>query len=246
MSRSFAGRRWRHALGAALLVAALSGARASAQSATRAGATAAAAPLAPKPARQSALRRLAAALDRTAASRAASRDQGRYDDTFRKYSKRYFGVAFDWRYFKAQGIAESGLSPTARSWVGARGVMQLMPSTFHEIQSHRPEMRSIDDPEWNIAAGIMHDRDMWRLWERTTPENERHRFMFASYNAGEGTILRACTVAKGAQLDQSFWASIERVAPRVARWRYRETLGYVRRIDSTYARLQEGRPIPRR
>ena len=211
------------------------------QAAAPADTTASAAPLAPKPAQQSALRRLAAAFNSTAIARASARDPDRYDDSFRKYSKRYFGVAFDWRYFKAQGLAESGLHANARSWVGARGVMQLMPSTFRAIQTHRPELRSIDDPEWNIAAGILHDRDLWRLWEPTTTDDERHRFMFASYNAGEGTILRACSVARDARLDQSFWASIERVAPTVTRWRYRETLGYVRRIDSTYARLQSAR-----
>jgi hypothetical protein len=25
-------------------------------------------------------------------------DSGRYDDAFRKYSKRFFGVGFDWQY----------------------------------------------------------------------------------------------------------------------------------------------------
>ena len=83
-----------------------------------------------------------------------ARNAQRYDDTFRKYSKRYFGVGFDWRLFKAQGMAESNLDSAAQSWVGARGVMQLMPATFLEITSRNPEMTRIDDPEWNIAAGI--------------------------------------------------------------------------------------------
>ncbi len=94
------------------------------------------------------------ALDRAAAQRNARHDNTRYDAFFKKYTKRYFGVGFDWQYFKAQGMAESELSATARSMVGARGVMQLMPSTFQEIQTKRPEFESIDDPEWNIAAGI--------------------------------------------------------------------------------------------
>ena len=100
----------------------------------------------------------ASALERVAAARNARKISARFDPAFRKYSKRYFGPAFDWRYFKAQGFAESGLKPDATSWVGARGVMQLMPSTYREIASHRPEFGPIDQPEWNIAAGIMHDR----------------------------------------------------------------------------------------
>ena len=177
-------------------------------------------------------------VDRVASARAAQRDSARYDDYFRKYSKRYFGIGFDWRFFKAQGMAESELNPAARSWVGARGIMQLMPSTFAAIQSSRPEFQSIDDPEWNIAAGIMHNRYLWRRWERDVADEERRRFMFGSYNAGDGTIARARGIARAAQLDNTRWQSIEKVAPSVQRWRYRETLGYVRKIERNYDKLR--------
>lgn len=178
------------------------------------------------------------ALDRAAAARNARHDNTRYDAFFRKYSKRYFGIGFDWKYFKAQGMAESELNAAARSYVGARGVMQLMPSTFQQIQTKRPEFQSIDDPEWNIAAGIMHDRYLWRLWEPVGPDSDRTRFMFGSYNAGEGTITRATAAARAKQLDEMRWPSIEMVAPEVPRWRYRETLGYVHKIDTNYTRLR--------
>ena len=183
------------------------------------------------------MRRLAltaAFLAALAASRDASaqgkRDVDRYDQSFRKYSKRYFGVGFDWRVFKAQAMAESQMNPNARSWVGARGLMQLMPSTFKDIQSNASGFGSIDDPEWNIAAGILHDRDMWRRWARDSIESDRREFMFASYNAGEGTIMNAQRACVARSLDRRAWRSVETVAPEVPRWRYRETLGYVRKI----------------
>jgi len=185
---------------------------------------------------RSALGKAADVFERAASARASKKVSERYDPAFRKYTKRYFGPAFDWRYFKAQGFAESGLKANATSWVGARGVMQLMPSTYQEIASRRPEFGPIDQPEWNIAAGIMHDRYLWNLWLNTVPDDERHRFMFASYNAGEGTINRAFAVAKS-KGSVPAWSSIEVIAPSVQRWRYLETLGYVRRIDSTYSRL---------
>ena len=163
----------------------------------------------------------------------------RYDEVFRKYSKRYFGPGFDWRIFKAQGLAESGLDSTAQSRVGARGVMQLMPSTFADIASHNPQMTRIDDPQWNIAAGIAFDRDLWRAWERDSVNTNRREFMFGSYNAGMGTIRKAQTVAQGQQLDHRSWPSIESVAPRVTRWRYRETLDYVRKIDVNLLRMDD-------
>jgi soluble lytic murein transglycosylase-like protein len=184
-------------------------------------------------------RKLRAAFRRADSTRAVTRDQSRYDDYFRKYSKRWFGAPFDWRYFKAQGLAESELNANAKSFVGARGIMQLMPSTFAAIASKRPEFRSIDDPEFNIAAGIMHDRWLWTVWQKRTPDEERHRFMFGSYNAGEGPILRACIAARGDHLSDAEWANIERVAPKIDRWRYRETIGYVRKIDGNYAKLKK-------
>jgi membrane-bound lytic murein transglycosylase F len=159
---------------------------------------------------------------------------------FRKYTKRYFGVGTDWRWFKAQGMAESDLTPGARSRVGARGIMQLMPSTYGQIKSALPRFGAIDDPEWNIAAGILHDHDLWTLWGRDVPEANRWAFMFASYNAGEGTIMRARKTAAAARLDHSQWPAIERVAPTVERWRYAETLGYVRTITANKAALPEG------
>jgi len=167
------------------------------------------------------------------------RDADRYDATFRKYSKRYFGVGYDWRVFKAQAMAESQMNPDARSWVGARGLMQLMPSTFKEIQSNSPAFGSIDDPEWNIAAGILHDRGLWRLWERDSIDVDRREFMFASYNAGEGTIMNAQRACRAKSLNQRAWQSVEAVAPDVPRWRYRETLGYVRKIRSGIETLDD-------
>ena len=173
----------------------------------------------------------------TAGAQRRSVDAERYDDTFRKYTKRYFGPAYDWRPFKAQGMAESNLDPLARSWVGALGVMQLMPSTFRQIRSQQPDLQSINSPDMNIAAGIMYDRTLWKQWAADSVDAAREPFMFASYNAGRRTILNAQVVARRESLDVRNWAQIARVAPRVPRWRYEETLGYVARIQSNLAAL---------
>jgi membrane-bound lytic murein transglycosylase F len=183
-----------------------------------------------------------------AALRSAARPgPDRFDEAFRKYSKRYFGPGHDWREFKAQGLTESNLKPGARSHVGARGVMQLMPSTFREVASKNPDIqRRIDDPEWNIAAGISYDHRLWCQWEQDSVALHRREFMFASYNAGRGTLLAAMQAARAEQLDHRDWSSIERVAPQIRRWRYRETLEYVRRIDRHLGAMDaDGRLVSR-
>lgn len=142
-----------------------------------------------------------------------------FDPYFEKYSKRYFGPFFDWRWFKSQAIAESGMDPEARSHMGALGIMQLMPTTFGEIQDSRPHFNRIDDPRWNIAAGIFYTRLLYEQWSEYE-EDERMKFTFASYNAGAARVRKVLRETPGT--DKSW----QYVAPRLPR----ETRRYVTRI----------------
>ena len=155
----------------------------------------------------------------------------RYDRYFSKYSKRFFGPGFDWRYFKAQAIAESGLDPEARSPVGAVGLMQVMPRTFEDIRRRNPAITGrLEQPRWNIAAAVWYDRHHFVLWRAERPFEDRLKFMFASYNAGRGNVIRAQRLALADGLDGRLWSSIERQLPAVTGRHSRETLGYVKRI----------------
>lgn len=98
-----------------------------------------------------------------------------YDPIFKKYTKRYFGPFYDWRWFKSQSIAESRLDPTVTSNRGAKGLMQLLPSTFDEIKGLNPHFVEIDTPRWNIAAGIYYDRYLYRKWD--VPSEKERLFM---------------------------------------------------------------------
>ena len=131
----------------------------------------------------------------------------RFDRHFLKYSKRYFGPAFDWHYFKAQAIAESRLEEDAISVAGAVGVMQVMPRTFEEIRQKNPAIQgNLDQPRWNIAAGIWYDRQNFVLWRAPRPLVDKIKFMFGSYNAGRGNILRAQRLALADGLIGTRWA----------------------------------------
>ena len=154
-----------------------------------------------------------------------------YDRHFRKYSKRFFGVGFDWHFFKSQAVAESNLREEARSGAGAVGLMQIMPSTFEEIQDRNPAISGpIDQARWNIAAGIWYDRQNFVVWERVQPSHEKLKFMLGSYNAGRGSILRARAVAVEDGLDGTLWESIALGLPEVTGGRSLETLAYVERV----------------
>lgn len=144
----------------------------------------------------------------------------KYDHHFQKYSKHYFGIGFDWTWFKAQAIAESRLDPGARSRVGARGLMQIMPATFGEIRRANPHFDDIRSPKWNIAAGIYYNRYLYQRWDRFRNSN-RLLVTFASYNAGLGGIRSAI---RKARKPVQGWHHVEPHAPA-------QTRHYVRRIQ---------------
>lgn len=144
----------------------------------------------------------------------------KYDRHFKKYSKRYFGPHFDWRWFKSQGIAESNLEADAASPVGAKGIMQILPTTFGDIQKSNPTFLVLEEPRWNIAAGIFYDRQLYRKWRKPLPSEERLFLAFSSYNAGYGRVLKA---VKRTRKDQYAWSDVKRHLPS-------ETKGYVARI----------------
>jgi membrane-bound lytic murein transglycosylase MltF len=157
----------------------------------------------------------------------------KYDRYFSKYSKRYFGPGFNWHYFKAQAIAESRLQSDAESGVGAMGIMQIMPATFEEILQKNPSIKGTrKQPRWNIAAGIYYDRTIWKMWTADRPFQDRINFMFGSYNAGKGSILRAQKIANAQKLNPNLWQSIEVTLSQVTGKRSKETIGYIRKIEN--------------
>ena len=69
-----------------------------------------------------------------------------YDRLFKTYAGR---IGWDWRLLAAQGWAESRFRPTARSWVGARGLMQIMPRT---ARGYRTPVSALNNPETSIRV----------------------------------------------------------------------------------------------
>jgi len=136
----------------------------------------------------------------------------KYDRYFRRYAEAFF-PAYPWQWFKAQGLAESGLNPFAVSPVGAVGIMQIMPETAREMGC-----RALFDAELNILCGLRYDHWLWKNFWRERRYPEDLCFTFASYNAGPGRVRRA---SRG---------SCQKTLPRLPR----ETRRYIRRIEGYF------------
>ncbi len=74
---------------------------------------------------------------------------------------------------------ESRFKPRARSQVGARGLMQLMPRTGRWMGA-----RNLDDPEQNIDAGVRYIKYLNARFHGDLKKT------IAAYNAGEGNVQR--------------------------------------------------------
>jgi membrane-bound lytic murein transglycosylase MltF len=156
-------------------------------------------------------------------------DWQRFEQTlalFKRYAERY---GFDPLMLAAQGYQESGLDQNAKSYVGAVGVMQLMPATGAEMK-----VGDIHVTESNIHAGAKYmDVLMTKYFpDADFTEGNRPLFAFASYNAGAGRIstMRRLAVKKG--LDPNKW--FNNVELVVAEKIGIETTTYVRNIYKYY------------
>lgn len=108
-------------------------------------------------------------------------------------------------------MAESGLNPKARSWAGAVGMWQFMPSTGQRyglsINAWVDERR---DPEKATRAAARHLRDLYE-------EFEDWHLAMAAFNCGAGCVRRALRRTDAS--NPSYWDAFDYLP--------RETRGYV-------------------
>ena len=124
---------------------------------------------------------------------------------------------------------ESAYKPDAVSWVGARGLAQMMPATAAGLARQYPDLQPVRefDPRWALLAQSRLMRDLYRASFPAASNCQAFAFATASYNQGPGWTKRQ----RAAAVDPSrYFDSAELVNPGKTAANYRETHRYVRRI----------------
>lgn len=146
-----------------------------------------------------------------------------YDDLVQTYAGEY---GFDWQLITSQMYQESRFNPDAKSWVGAQGLMQVMPRTGKELG-----FNNLKKPENGIQAGIKYLSWLMQRFEPDLDVAERTWFALASYNAGVGHVRDARTLAKRLGLNPDVWFdNVEKAMLLLSKKKYyrKARHGYVR------------------
>jgi len=119
-----------------------------------------------------------------------------------KYIKLFaHSLHWDWRLLASLIFQESQFNPDAKSWVGAIGLMQVMPQTAKGYNIYKLEI-----PRTNLEAGFQHLKWLDKYWRKSIPDSsERIKFVLASYNIGLGHIEDARRLAKKYGANPNIW-----------------------------------------
>ena len=116
-------------------------------------------------------------------------------------------------------MAESNLDPSAVSWCGAVGIMQIMPATGVELG-----VKNRWNAEESIQGGIKYNKVVDKFF-KSIDQPERRKFIFGGYNAGMGNIQKAKNLA-----DSAIWENVSASLCSVTGKHCEETINYVKRI----------------
>jgi membrane-bound lytic murein transglycosylase F len=121
-----------------------------------------------------------------------------WDDLIKSASSK---INWDWRLLASLIYQESRFNPDVESWAGAYGLMQVMPVTGRSLG-----IDITSSPSNNIKAGTTYIDQLHSIFDpRVKDEQERIKFILASYNAGPGHILDAMRLADKYGMDPQVW-----------------------------------------
>lgn len=164
-----------------------------------------------------------------------------YDAYFQQYSRT---IRWDWRLMAAQCYQESTFDPRATSWAGAKGLMQIMPSTADHLGLPRDKMY---DPEQNIAAAARYLGELEHSFSDIQDRRERTNFVLAAYNGGAHHIRDAMALCQRDGRNAHQWRHVSEYVLKLAQpiyyndpvvvygyMRGAETADYVQKIQQRW------------
>ncbi len=120
-----------------------------------------------------------------------------YDALIKEFSNE---IGWDWRLVASLIYQESRFNPHARSWAGAYGLMQLMPTT-----GQRFGVNPSSPLKMQIRAGLMYIKWLDERFDDIKDQDERKKFILAAYNIGFGHIMDARALAAKNRKDPNIW-----------------------------------------
>ena len=174
-----------------------------------------------------------------------------YDNLFKKYAP---NSGYDWKLLAAIAFCESRYNPSVESRFGAKGLMQVMPSTAKAVGV---EPGSLGNPESNIlAASRIISRLDKTFSDKIDDPEERMKFVVASYNSGLGHIYDSISLAEKLGLNPQKWngnvsiSALMKSRPEYYNdpvvkhgyFRGRETVDFVDHVTSIYNYLKQELP----
>ncbi len=160
---------------------------------------------------------------------------GPYDDIFRQEADK---IGWDWRLLASVAYKESRFHIENQSRKGAVGLMQLLPETAARFGATDPI-----DPQQSVAAAATYLAYIEKLLVRRHEDIQlEHALVLASYNAGEGQILRCLQTIDSLHVSASVWESVIQAIPSVEGFKGKETVAYVKEVMDLYEDIKRFLP----
>ena len=172
-----------------------------------------------------------------------------YDKLIKKYAG---DINWDWRFLASQIYQESRFDSKAKSWVGAKGLMQIMPKTAESLG-----ISNVNSPSQSIRGGTAYLKWLSENFTDIPDSLNRVKFMLAAYNCGYGHVKDAQRLAEHKGLNPTIWtgnveqmvlalSSSENFNKPMIKYGYvrgREPVNYVNEILERYEHYKQFIPL---
>ncbi|MDR0507640.1 MAG: transporter substrate-binding domain-containing protein [Dysgonamonadaceae bacterium] len=122
-----------------------------------------------------------------------------HDKYFKQYAPK---IPWDWRLLASIAYQESKFYVDKVSWAGATGLMGIMPKT---AETFNMELDRLIDPESSVETATKLIKRLNKHFSSIENEEERIKFILASYNGGLGHVTDAQALAEKYGKDPHVW-----------------------------------------